>query len=147
MRCLASPFITVAALTFAACAQNPHVHRSGDAMTSSPAATRIVLDDAAAELAAQPMPDQQRHKVLPLSEYGPVSHVLMQFEQGAYVPDHAVEGVAVAHVLEGHLQITVEGTVHDLEAGEVLVMAPGAVHDVRALQPSRMLRTIALSNP
>ena len=144
MRYATSLVAIIAALTLAAVAQVQRTGSESESAAAEEAVKLIVLEEAAATLEEQAYPDDRQHKVLALAEHGRVGQVLMQFQEGAYVPDHAVPGVVVAHVLEGHLQFTIDGTVHDVRAGQILVMDTDTEHDVRALEPSRMLRTISM---
>jgi quercetin dioxygenase-like cupin family protein len=57
---------------------------------------------------------------------------------------HRAQGVVVIQLLEGHIEVTAEGQVHDLHAGHLLVLAPGVEHDVFARAESHMLLTVHL---
>jgi quercetin dioxygenase-like cupin family protein len=49
------------------------------------------------------------------------------------------------HVLRGRLKITVEEQVHELQGGQMLVLAPGMEHSVAAEEESEMLLTVRLT--
>lgn len=54
------------------------------------------------------------------------------FNEGAIQDRHYhVRGTEIYTVLEGRLRIEVEGAIHFLEAGDTLVVRPGAIHEVR----------------
>ena len=130
-------------------AEHGHHHEHGDqdghGTAGGEGGATFDLAEVAAQLHAQPREEGKAHRQRPLYQHGPVNVTLMQFEQGAYIAPHAVVGVVMAHVLEGRLQITIGDQVHDLRSGEVLVMDPDVEHDVRAIEASRMLRTISRS--
>ena len=50
------------------------------------------------------------------------------------------------HVLRGRVKITAEGEVHELGAGQMLIVAPGLKHAVAAQEESEMLVTVRLTN-
>src|SRR5687768_5284587 len=90
------------------------------------------LAKAAEELRAEPLPGERKHRQKTLYRHGPVTVALFLFEPGAGMPPHEAEGVVTVHVLEGRLRMSAEGAAHDLAAGQMLIMAPGVRHDVRA---------------
>lgn len=55
---------------------------------------------------------------------------------------HAAPGDALITVLEGVGEITLEGTPHQLQAGESIVMSAGAPHSVRGVTPFKMQLTV-----
>jgi quercetin dioxygenase-like cupin family protein len=60
-------------------------------------------------------------------------------EEGASVPQHAHPHEQVVNMLEGELELTVDGTAHRLRAGDVLVIPGGSHHSARAIGPCRVL--------
>jgi quercetin dioxygenase-like cupin family protein len=109
-----------------------------------PSQHRIDLGAAAARILAEPMPADRKHRQQTLYRYGPVTVALFLLDRGAGMPQHVAEGVVTVHVLEGRITITAEDQVHALSAGQLLVLAPGVEHDVRADEASRMLLTVCL---
>jgi quercetin dioxygenase-like cupin family protein len=107
---------------------------------------QIDLRQVAAGLLAEPLPKQRNHRPETLYKHGAMTLALFLFERGARLPQHVAEGVVTVHVLEGRLKMSAEGQVHDLPAGQVLVMAPGVTHDLEAVEPTRMLLTVCLEN-
>lgn len=57
---------------------------------------------------------------------------------------HAAPGDALITVLEGTGEIAIEGTPHELKAGESIVMPAGAAHAVRGVTAFKMLLTVVL---
>lgn len=60
-----------------------------------------------------------------------VLHV--RIDQGALLPEHAHVNEQVINVVEGRLELTVEGKTHILEPGKVMVLASNVPHSGRAL--------------
>jgi quercetin dioxygenase-like cupin family protein len=56
--------------------------------------------------------------------------------------EHRTEGEVTIHALAGRLEVTVGGNTVPLGAGELLSMAPGEMHAVRAVTESGMLLTV-----
>ncbi len=79
-----------------------------------------------------------------LFKRGNVRMLLFYFQNGSELAQHAVNGVAIIHALEGHLTVQTSAKNHVLRAGEVLILEPKVAHDVKALADSRMLLTVHL---
>jgi quercetin dioxygenase-like cupin family protein len=71
---------------------------------------------------------------------------LFLFERFTGLKAHRVAGLVSIHVLRGTLKITAEGQVHELRDGQMLLLAPGVSHDVRAEEESEMLLMVRLAN-
>jgi len=63
---------------------------------------------------------------------------------GNTLPPHKVPGEITLQCIEGALEVTVEGTIHVLRAGQLLYLAGNALHSVTALEDASALVTIAL---
>jgi quercetin dioxygenase-like cupin family protein len=100
-----------------------------------------------ARLKAELQAGEAGHRQETLYKHGQTSVALFLFGRLTRLPPHRAKGVVTLHVLDGHLQITAEGEVHDLRAGHLLAMAPGVEHDVVAMEESRMLLTVHLAAP
>ena len=70
---------------------------------------------------------------------------LFLFERFTELPPHRAKGVVNMHVLRGRLKITAEKQVHELQSGQMLVLAPGMEHAVAAEEESEMLLTVRLA--
>lgn len=138
MRYLTFPAIVAMLILGVGCAAS--VRPLDDGTTTAEPATHITLADAGTRLSADA---DQPTRFERLYQRGPVTIMLRQFERGATVPDHSVPGTAMALVTDGQLEITVGNQVHTLHAGQMLVMEPDVVHNVRAIEASEMLLTIA----
>jgi len=102
------------------------------------------LKKIATTLLAEPITGPRKHRQETLYKHGQVTVALFHFEQGAGLSEHVAQGVVTVHVLEGRLKMTAQGTVHELPAGQLLVMAPGVRHDLVAEESTRMLLTVCL---
>jgi quercetin dioxygenase-like cupin family protein len=69
---------------------------------------------------------------------------IFDFERGGGMREHSAPGVVTVHVLQGELEIDVAGAAHRVHAQNILVIPPGARHDVKAIEPSQMLLTVSL---
>ncbi len=78
-----------------------------------------------------------------LVKYGDFRVVLIALAAEARMPEHKAEGRVTIHVLSGHLRLTAAGRTFDLRSGGVLALDQGVAHDVRALEESALLLTIA----
>ncbi len=56
------------------------------------------------------------------------THVFWDATEGASVPDHSHPHEQIVNMLEGTLELVVDGTKHVLSAGDVLVIEGGQVH-------------------
>lgn len=63
---------------------------------------------------------------------------------GKSLPPHRVAGEITVQCIEGALEITAAGHCHALVAGQLLYLAGGVEHDVKALQDCSALVTVAL---
>lgn len=106
------------------------------------AVRKIDVAGEAARLRAEPHPPVAGHRQVVLVRRGPVSVVLFVFQADGFLPDHRAEGEVLIQLLTGRLQITAAGEVIELGAGEILSLAPGEPHAVRALRESEMLLTV-----
>ena len=124
--------------------KQPDRRRQHPAKRFHPAQHSIDLGEAAAQLLAEAPSGARTQRQKTLYRHGPVTVALFLFERGDHLPQHEAEGVVTVHVLEGRLKMSAEGQSHDLTAGQILVLAPGVRHDIRAEDPTRMLLTVCL---
>lgn len=66
-----------------------------------------------------------------------VLHV--KISAGALLPEHAHHNEQVVNVIEGELELTVEGTTHSLVPGRVMVLPPNVAHSGRAVTDCRVV--------
>jgi len=67
---------------------------------------------------------------------------LFAFDAGQDLSEHSAPYDAAVQVLEGELEITVNGVVNDLEAGDFMIMPANAPHALHAVAKSKMLLTM-----
>lgn len=108
---------------------------------------RIELNGALERLRAEPHAAVAGHRQVALVRRGPVSLILFDFEPGGYLKEHRTEGEVTIHVLSGRLAVTVGAEVTSVGAGELIALAPGQEHAVRALEASEMLLTVCRVPP
>ena len=60
-----------------------------------------------------------------------VAHV--KLDKGAILAEHAHPNEQIVNVIEGELELTVEGVKHRLVKGKVMVLPPNVVHSGRAI--------------
>lgn len=102
------------------------------------------LADQFDNLLAEPRGEIDNHRQISLVNRHGLSLILLYFEEGGTLPEHEADGEVSIHVLEGTLEVgTPEGT-ERVEAGELLMLAPGVEHDVDALEASKMLLSIGV---
>jgi len=68
-----------------------------------------------------------------------MTFALWDVESGAPLPEHSHPHEQVTHLLEGEFEITVDGLVHRMKAGDVLVIASHAVHSGVAVTACQIL--------
>ena len=67
------------------------------------------------------------------------THVYWDIADGARLPEHSHPHEQIVNVLEGTYELTVGGTPHVLNAGEVLVIPGGVPHSGRSHSACRIL--------
>ena len=63
---------------------------------------------------------------------------LFAFDAGEAISTHAAPGDAMATILEGTAQITIDGVPHTLNAGEAIIMPAGIPHAVQGVAAFKM---------
>ena len=67
---------------------------------------------------------------------------LFAFDAGQTLSEHTVPHDALVHVVDGRAEITVSGSPHTLNAGDVLLMPGGEPHAVAAPTRFKMVLTM-----
>jgi quercetin dioxygenase-like cupin family protein len=78
-----------------------------------------------------------------LIKYDTLRVVLVALQAGKTLPEHRTEGRITVHVLSGHVEVKAAGRTFNLRAGGLLALDRNLSHDVRALQESALLLTVA----
>jgi quercetin dioxygenase-like cupin family protein len=71
---------------------------------------------------------------------------LFAFDEGQSLSEHTAPFDAVAHVLEGEVDITIAGISHTVSAGEMVLMPANQPHAVSARTRFKMLLTMIRSS-
>ena len=61
------------------------------------------------------------------------------FDAGEGLSEHTSPYHAFVQVLDGEAEINIEGTLHKVAAGEIIIMPPNTPHSLRAVQRFKML--------
>ena len=64
---------------------------------------------------------------------------LFSFDKGQRLSEHTAPFDAVVHVIEGTAEITIDGEVFNVDAGNVIIMPGGHPHAVNAQERFKML--------
>jgi quercetin dioxygenase-like cupin family protein len=72
-----------------------------------------------------------------------VTHSWVDVDQGATFPEHQHPHEQIVSVLEGELELVVEGVTNRLTPGTVLVIPPNARHSGRGITACRVLDAFA----
>lgn len=111
----------------------------------APQQIRLDLNAIASRLRAEPHTGERGHRQETLYHHSGLTIALFLFERFAHLSPHRAKGVVSMHVLRGRLKITAEQQVHELQSGQMLVLAPGMEHAVAAEEESEMLLTVRLA--
>ena len=74
---------------------------------------------------------------------GRVSHSWVTIDAGAAFPEHQHPHEQIVSMIEGELELVVEGVAHRLTPGQVFVIPPDARHSGRAVTACRVLDAFA----
>ena len=72
-----------------------------------------------------------------------VSHSWVSVDEGASFPEHQHPHEQIVSVLDGELELVVQGVVHRLTPGQVFVIPPDVPHSGRGVTACRVLDTFA----
>jgi quercetin dioxygenase-like cupin family protein len=67
------------------------------------------------------------------------------FDEGQGLSEHTAPFDALAHILEGEMEIAISGVPMSLKAGEIVIMPAGEPHSLKAIAKSKMLLTMIKS--
>ena len=79
---------------------------------------------------------------LTLAQQPGVGMSLFAFDAGEGISTHAAPGDAMAYILEGEAQITIDGVPHKVTGGNAIIMPVGIPHAVKAITRFKMLLTV-----
>jgi len=104
------------------------------------------VNEALATLRAESHPGRDGHRQVTIFHRAPVSHVLFAFDADGTLPAHRAHGVVTIHALQGSFVVRANDDDHVLESGQLLILKPDVVHDVRALEQAAMLLTVVMEH-
>ncbi|MBQ7421389.1 MAG: cupin domain-containing protein [Prevotella sp.] len=70
------------------------------------------------------------------------SVTLFAFDEGQQLSEHQAPFDAVLNIIDGEMELTVNGTLHRLHSGEMFVIPADAPHTVNAVKPFKMMITM-----
>ena len=96
------------------------------------------------QLEAEPTWEYSDRNAITLAKEGDLRLTLTRLKRGARMDEHRTDGFSCVQVLEGSLQVVVDGETNELGMGELIVLGREVPHEVIALEDSAFLLTIAL---
>lgn len=78
-----------------------------------------------------------------LVKNGALRATLVSIAPGGEVPEHQADGPITVQPLQGRIQFTVPGAVHDIGPGELLSLGAGIRHAVASASGATFLLTVA----
>ena len=106
---------------------------------------QIDLQTEITRLRSEPQAGERGRRQETLYRGGGSTIALFAFDRFTELPEHKANGIVSMHVLSGCLKITAAEQVHELRAGQMLLLAPGIPHAVAAEEESEMLVTVHLN--
>jgi len=106
---------------------------------------QIDLQDVIARLRTEPHAGERGHRQETLYRHGGYTIALFAFERFTGLSEHKANGIVNMHVLRGCMKITAASQVHELRAGQMLILAPGMAHAVAAEEEGEMLVTVQMA--
>lgn len=70
------------------------------------------------------------------------SITLFSFDEGQQLSEHSAPYDALIEVVDGEMELTVEGATHTIHSGESFIIPSGARHSVRAARRFKMMITM-----
>ncbi|MEO6908754.1 MAG: cupin domain-containing protein [Abditibacteriaceae bacterium] len=104
------------------------------------------LNRALSELRAEAFPAENGHRQKTIFHRVPVAKVLFAFDAGGALLKHSAHGLVTIHALEGRLIVQADEHDYELTAGQILILNPDVLHNVRASEASAMLLTVHMEN-
>jgi quercetin dioxygenase-like cupin family protein len=64
-------------------------------------------------------------------------------DAGSKMPEHQHPQEQIIHILSGRMKLIVDGTAHDMKAGDSIYLASNVPHGVETLEETRVLDTFS----
>lgn len=114
--------------------------------SASCATQTFALAHVAEQLRAEAAYDREGHGARTLVRAADLRVVLVVLRAGGELAKHQARATASLQVLSGQLHLQLPEQVMELEAGDLLALAPGLLHDVHARCDSAFLLTLGWSS-
>ena len=105
---------------------------------------QVDLDMVISKLRSEPHAGERGHRQETLYHRGGCTIALFAFDRFTGLPMHKAAGIVNIQVLRGCMKITAAGQVHELRAGQMLILAPEVEHAVAAEEEGEMLVTVLM---
>ena len=105
----------------------------------------VDLQTVISKLRSEPQAGERGHRQETLYRHDGYTIALFAFDRFTRLPAHKANGIVNIHVLRGCMKITAAEQVHELRAGQMLILAPGMEHAVAALEEGEILVTVHLT--
>jgi len=69
--------------------------------------------------------------------------MIAHLEAGSKMPEHQHPQEQIVHILEGRMKLIVNGTPHELTAGDSFYLASNVPHGVETIEDTRVLDTFS----
>ena len=69
--------------------------------------------------------------------------MIAELDAGSRMPEHRHPQEQVVHILEGRMRLIVDGTPHELAAGDSFYLAGNVPHGVETIENTRVLDTFS----
>ncbi len=69
--------------------------------------------------------------------------MMAELDAGSRMPEHRHAQEQLVHILEGRMRLIVEGTPHELSAGDSFYLAGNVPHGVETIENTRVLDTFS----
>ena len=106
---------------------------------------QIDLQEVIARLRSEPHAGERGHRQETLYHHSGYTIALFAFERFTGLSEHKANGIVSIHVLRGCMKITAADQVHELRAGQMLILEPRMEHAVAAEEEGELLVTVHLT--
>ena len=105
----------------------------------------VDLETVISKLQSEPHAGERGHRQETLYRHGGYTIALFAFDRFTGLSEHKANGIVNMHVLRGCMKITAAEQVHELRAGQMLILTPGMAHAVAAEEEGEMLVTVQMT--
>jgi quercetin dioxygenase-like cupin family protein len=105
----------------------------------------VDLEKVISKLRSEPQAGERGHRQETLYRRDGYTVALFAFDRFTGLPAHKANGIVNIHILRGRMKITAADQVHELRAGQMLILAPAIEHSVAAEEEGEILVTVHLT--